>query len=165
MDTNTEQCQINRKLNGLEKATKDHQNPLDSSITDQEIYKKLQALTFKKACRPDGILNEILKFTCAKCQLAILKLFNLILSVGYFPDIWNLGLITPIFKNGDKIDPNNYRGICVNSNLGKVFCSIIIMYYKSNLKCFGKVYRYLLRYFVVTFRKLEPVFFWIKRGK
>ena len=64
-------------------------------------------------------------FTSAKFQLAILKLFNLILSVDYFPDIWNQGLITPIFKKGDKFDPNNYRGICVNSNLGKVFCSII----------------------------------------
>ena len=33
------------------------------------------------------------------------------------PDIWNRGLITPIFKNGNKSDPDNYRGICVNSNL------------------------------------------------
>ena len=77
------------------------------------------------ACRPDGILNEILKHTRSKFLLAILKRFNLILSEGYFPDIWNQGLITPIFKNGDKFDPNNYTGICVNSNLGKVFCSII----------------------------------------
>ena len=67
----------------------------------------------------------MLKLTGAKFQLAILKLFNLILSVGYFPDIWNQGLITPIFKNWDKFDPNKYRGICVNSNMGKVFCSII----------------------------------------
>ena len=65
----------------------------------------------------------MLKFTSAKFQLAKLKLFNLILSVGYFPDIWSQGLMTSIFKNGDKFDPNNYRGICVNSNLGKVFWS------------------------------------------
>ncbi len=50
---------------------------------------------------------------------------SLVLSVGYFPDIWNQGLITLIFKNGDKFDPNNYRGICVSSNLGKLLCSII----------------------------------------
>ena len=85
---------------------------MDSPITDQ-------------AYGPDGILNKMFKLTSAKLQLAILKLFNLILSVGYFPDIRNQGLITPIFKNGDKLDPNNYRGICVISNLGKVFCSII----------------------------------------
>ena len=32
-----EQCQIHEKLNGLEKAIKDNQNPLDSPITDQEL--------------------------------------------------------------------------------------------------------------------------------
>ncbi|KAG1968305.1 gastrula zinc finger protein XlCGF8.2DB-like [Pimephales promelas] len=26
---------------------------------------------------------------------------------------------------GEKYDPNNYRGITVSSNLGKLFCSII----------------------------------------
>ncbi len=67
----------------------------------------------------------MIQHTSSKFQLVILKLFNVVLSVGYFPDIWNQGLITPIFKNRDKFDPNNYRGICVSSNLGKLFCSII----------------------------------------
>ena len=66
-----------------------------------------------------------IKCLSTKFQTGILKLFNLVLSVGYYPDIWNQGLITPIFKSGDKFDPSNYRGICVNSNLGKLFCSII----------------------------------------
>ncbi|CDQ95104.1 unnamed protein product [Oncorhynchus mykiss] len=75
----------------------------------------------------------MLKLTSANFQLAILKLFNLILGVGYFPDIWNQGLKSPIFKNGDKFDLNNSRGICVNSNQGKVFCSIINVLSKSQI--------------------------------
>ena len=71
IDTNAEQHQIHEKLNGLEKAMKDHQNPFYSPITDQELYKKLQALKFKKACRPDGPLNEMLKLNSAKFKLAI----------------------------------------------------------------------------------------------
>lgn len=67
----------------------------------------------------------MLKHSSPKLQLAILKLFNVVLECGFFPVIWNRGLINPIYKNGDKFDPNNYRGICVNSNLGKVFCSIL----------------------------------------
>jgi hypothetical protein len=35
------------------------------------------------------------------------------------------GLINPIFKAGNKLDPNNYRGICVSSCVGKCFCSIL----------------------------------------
>ncbi len=86
---------------------------------------KIQALPTKKASGPDSILNEMFKNTNHKFQLAIIKQFNLVLSVGHFPEAWNRGLITPIFKSGDKSDPNNYRGICVSSNLGKLFCSII----------------------------------------
>ncbi len=67
----------------------------------------------------------MIKYTEHKFKLAILKLFNIILSSGIFPNIWNKGLITPIHKNGDRFDPNNYRGICVNSNLGKLFCKIL----------------------------------------
>ena len=106
------QNQIITKLNELELAIKDNQNPLDSPITEQELKAKLCALKPKKASGLDAILNEMLKYTSTKFHLATLKLFNLILSVGYFPDIWNHGLITPIFKTGDKFDPNNYRGIC-----------------------------------------------------
>lgn len=47
----------------------------------------------------------------------------MILSV--VPDIWTHGLKTPSFRNGDGFDPNNYRAICVNSNLRKAFCTII----------------------------------------
>ncbi len=53
------------------------------------------------------------------------RLFNLVLSSGCFPDIWSQGLITPIHKSGNKLDPNHFRGICVSSNLGKLFSSIL----------------------------------------
>ncbi len=72
----------------------------------------------------DGISNEMLKHCSFKLKDAILKLFNLVLKSGHFPEIWKENLIT-IFKQGEKYGPNNYRGITVSSNLGKLFCSII----------------------------------------
>ncbi len=62
-------------------------------------------------------LEDKLQTASKRFKLAMLKLFNDVLCVRFFPEIWN--------KNGDKLDPNNYRGICVNSNLGKVLCSIL----------------------------------------
>ncbi|MBN3309410.1 RTJK polymerase, partial [Amia calva] len=109
----------------MELAFKDTQNPLDSTITEQELQEKLRALLPRKACGPDGISNEMLKHSSPELQQALLRLFNLVLSVGHFPDSWHKGLITAIHKSGDKLDPNNYRGICVSSNQGKVFCRII----------------------------------------
>ena len=67
----------------------------------------------------------MIKYTNLKFQLAILKLFNTVLSSGILPSIWNQGLISPIHKSENKFDPNKYRGICVNSNLGKILCMII----------------------------------------
>ena len=79
--------------------TSDYQNPVDTPITEEELLEKLCTLQPKKACGADGILNEIIKYTDHKFKLAILKLFNIILTAGIFPDIWNQGLITPIYKN------------------------------------------------------------------
>ena len=69
-----------------------------------------------------------------------MKLFNLILRSGKIPDIWCQGLITPIYKSGDKpeSDPTNYRDICDSSCLGKLFCSILnqrlYLYFEENNK-------------------------------
>ena len=67
----------------------------------------------------------MLKHADYKFKSAILKLFNIVLRTGLFPEVWNEGLITPIFKSGDKTDPQNDRGICINSGVGKVLCSIL----------------------------------------
>ena len=122
---NPTRTEILEKLKTIEPIIKDQQNPIDFPITEKELELKVNALQPKKACGVDGILNEMIKFADNRLHIALVKLFNLVLSTGHFPDIWNQGLITPIFKNGDKLDPNNYRGICVGSNMGKIFCSII----------------------------------------
>lgn len=122
---NLTQNNLLNKLQSLESVIKNNQNSLDYPIKEAELLAKVQALQPRKASSPDGILNEMLKFDDQKFNTAILKLFNLILSIGHFPDLWSEGIITPIFKSGNKLDPNNYRGICVSSNLGKLFCSIL----------------------------------------
>ena len=79
-------------------AIKDYQNALDSSITLNELKDKIKTFQPKKACGVDGILNEMINYTDHKFQLAILKLFNIILSSGILPNIWNQGRINPIHK-------------------------------------------------------------------
>ena len=52
-------------------------------------------------------------------------MFNKILNTGTFPNVWSKGYITPLHKSGTASDPDNYRGIMINSCLSKVFTSII----------------------------------------
>ena len=39
--------------------------------------------------------------------------------------MWSEGTVTPIFKKGDKCDTNNYRGIVILSNIGKLFSKLV----------------------------------------
>ena len=55
----------------------------------------------------------------------LVQLFNKCFTYGYYPDNWAKGYITPIFKSNDPSDPNNYQGITISSNLGKLFKSVL----------------------------------------
>ena len=52
-------------------------------------------------------------------------LFNGILDSGLFPSEWSVAVMVPVFKSGDRNDPNNFRGISLVSCLAKLFTNII----------------------------------------
>jgi hypothetical protein len=61
---------IHDQIQIFESTIRDCQNPLDSPITLNELQDKTQTLQPKKACGVDGILNEFIKYTHHKFQLA-----------------------------------------------------------------------------------------------
>ena len=114
------------ELLSLEKE-KQQLNYLDQEVTEQEIRQAVKKLKIKKSPFVDKIRNEMIKASLESLMPIYIKLFNLILQSGKMPDIWCQGLITPIYKSGDKSDPTNYRGICVSSCLGKT----VLFHFKS----------------------------------
>ena len=98
---------------------------LNMNITENEIRKAIKKLKNKKAAGNDKIRNEMIKCGINIFISPLIKMFNLILKSGSYPNQWTKGMITPIFKSGDKSDTSNYRGICVTSCLGKLFCFIL----------------------------------------
>ena len=78
-----------------------------------------------KATGIDSVSNEMIK-CCLKfhCKFFVI-LFNRLLKSGCFPQCWNNGFITPLHKSGEISDPNNYRGITINSCLGKFFTLLL----------------------------------------
>lgn len=100
-------------------------NELDFIITEAEISKALRSLKNNKASGFDGIINEMLKHGQSQLLGCLVKLFNSVLSSGIYPTQWGQGYINPLHKKGAKDDPANYRGITINSCVGKLFTKIL----------------------------------------
>ena len=58
------------------------------------------------------------------------------IETGIFPDEWKLARVTPIFKKGERDDPNNYRPISVIPTVAKIFekcvCDQLSEYINAN---------------------------------
>jgi hypothetical protein len=120
---------VNRKEKITRELDKIKQTPtrtnLDNPITISEIMQAVTNLKTNKAPGKDGITSEIIKASIPSISSVVYKLFNAILQSGNYPTQWKDGINVPIFKNGDPNNPNNYRGITLNSSFGKLFCQVI----------------------------------------
>ncbi|UYV64880.1 hypothetical protein LAZ67_3002255 [Cordylochernes scorpioides] len=98
-------------LRRLEKPLAQNDPILDSEITNADIYKEIAGLRSNKACGPDGIPNEVLKTLPDSYILLLKQLYNSVMTTGKYPAIWTNSTIHPIFKNGYKNSPSNYRDL------------------------------------------------------
>lgn len=114
---------LETELNNLEKEV--IFNELDYKITEKEISDAIRSLKNNKASSFDSVLNEMLKYGQSYLLKSFYKIFNLVLTNGEFPKLWSRGFIVPLFKNGSREDPGNYRGITIGSNIGKLFTKIL----------------------------------------
>lgn len=71
------------------------------------------------------VANEMLKHGGYLMLNSLGKLFNFILNSGTFRQSWNESYLILLYKSGNRLDPSNYRGISITSNLGKLFNRII----------------------------------------
>jgi hypothetical protein len=92
------------------------------SLDDIEF--RVKSLTNGKAKDIEGYQDEIFKIGGPILIPHIHKLFNLIVKKG-FPKPSTQSLIVPIFKNGDKNIPSNYRTIMISPILSKLYGIIL----------------------------------------
>jgi len=90
-------------------------------ISKEEILYALRNLERGKAAGPDGILNEMLMFRGEKMISSMRVLFNNFTELEEYPQQWRRSLIVPMFKDGDREELDNYRGIALSCTVGKVF--------------------------------------------
>ncbi|UYV84324.1 Transposase [Cordylochernes scorpioides] len=109
---------------------------LDTEITNADIYKEIAGLKSNKACGPDGIPNEVLKILPDSYILLLKQLYNSVMTTGKYPAIWTNSTIHPIFKNGYKNSPSNYRDL-PSVNLPE-FGDIHLLLYADDIAIIGE---------------------------
>lgn len=103
---------IIENLKSIER-NRDQFDELDGHITENELMNAVKKIKLKKATYSDRINNEIIKSSFDILIKGFVKVFNLILKSGNFPKAWCEGLITPIFKSGNRLDPQQLpRDLC-----------------------------------------------------
>ena len=95
-------------------------------FTEEEAEEAIKSMKNNKACGWDKISAETLKAGGPVMRKLLLKIINAAWSSGDITEDWSRGLITPVFKKGDKLDPANYRAITLLSIPGKVFCKMVL---------------------------------------
>ena len=98
---------------------------LDREISVQEVRRAIRKLKKGKAAGVDGVVAEILKEGGEEIVNALAQLCSKAWKDEKVPTDWTRGIISPIFKDGEKEDPQNYRGITLLSIVGKVYTSIV----------------------------------------
>lgn len=90
-------------------------------LSPDSVQKYLQNLNTSKGAGPDEIPNKFLNDFSVQLSEILTCIFNNSLSSGVFPKFWKLSHIIPIFKEGDRADVENYRGISIISAIPKLF--------------------------------------------
>ena len=81
-------------------------------VTISDVF-KLQEVNVAKATDHDNIPNKILKIAAPVISLSLGALFNLSIATNTFPDDWKVAKVFPLFKLGERNDPNNFRPISI----------------------------------------------------
>ena len=89
--------------------------------SDSEILKIISSLENKTSSSIEGINNRILKIFAIVLVPYLISIFNSITESGIFPSCLKVATITPLWKPGEKTDPNNYRPISILFSVSKVF--------------------------------------------
>jgi len=97
---------------------------LNAPVTSDELHDCIKRLKRNKSADIYGILSEMVKNGGEVLHSCLLIIFNLML-VTHFPKQLSVGLITAVYKSGDKSDVSIYRGITVGSVIAKLFAMIL----------------------------------------
>uniref|UniRef100_A0A1I8BY63 Reverse transcriptase domain-containing protein n=1 Tax=Meloidogyne hapla TaxID=6305 RepID=A0A1I8BY63_MELHA len=101
----------------------------------QQFLKSCVKLPNKNGTSPDGISYRYLKNCWFTISPYLSEIFRASIDSGSIPEIWKSSIVVPIFKKGERNNPENYRPISLTCAICRVIERIIVT----------KIYEFLTR--------------------
>ncbi|XP_039287416.1 uncharacterized protein LOC120352044 [Nilaparvata lugens] len=120
-------------LEGEGRGTPDHSQKeeypgvmlVEEDIRQEEMRAAINKMEVGKAAGHDEITPEMIKYIGVYEEKLLLKVLRLAWKYKKIPKDWELGIIIPIFENGDDRECKNHRGITLLSVPGKIYSCIL----------------------------------------
>ena len=132
-DSNTNLPNFNQKC----------QNLLSNiECSPEEIESLIKILNVNKATGPDIISNKMLKPVSKEISLPLSILFNRSFREGRFSQSWKQANVLPLFKQGDKSLPSNYRPVSLLSGVGTIQERLVFKHIYNHMNDNNLLYKY-----------------------
>ena len=103
-----------------------HPNISRLTIKTEGIQKHLCNLNPSKAAGPDEITPKLLKELSVEIAPILTILFNKLVTTGIVQSDWRTAHVSPVYKKGQKYNPENYRPISLTCICCKLLEHLIV---------------------------------------
>ena len=110
---------------------------LDNPISDVEVCKQIQDMESDRAGGTDGLPPGVLKLLPTTWLIMLTCLLNKLFLSATYPKAWSIARMVTIFKKGNRLLPENYRGITIINCIAKLYDNILC----HRLKLWFRPYR------------------------
>jgi len=105
-----------------------------NEISTDFTHRQLLNIPLGKSTGLDGVSSRLIRHAAPVIAGPLTHIYNLSLSTGVVPSDWKMAKVTPLHKDGDKNNCNNYRPISVIPSFMKIFEKAIHAQVYSYLK-------------------------------
>ena len=105
-------------------------------ITVSNVYHLLHGLSSNKATGVDKISSKIIEIAAPAISDSLTYIFNQAITLSLFPHEWKTARVIPLYKNGQRNLPGNYRPISVLPVISKIMERIL----------YDQLYNYLTKF-------------------